>query len=117
MADNLHEFTEETLQGELAQPGLPILVDLWAPYCGSCRFLAPAVEALARECADTLRVGKLDVERFPDFAAAHGVQGVPTLLLFVDGAPVLSLPGVRNKDSLRAELAEFVSVAPPATNQ
>src|SRR5712691_400690 len=51
------------------------IVELWATWCGSCRFLAPAVETLADEFAGRLRVGKLDVDAFPEVAREHGVQG------------------------------------------
>jgi thioredoxin 1 len=109
VADDLREFTEATLRAELERPGPPVLVDCFAPWCGSCRFLAPAVEQLAAEYAGSLRVGKLDVDASPDFARAHDVHSVPTLLLFVDGEPVLRITGVKKKAALVEELAPYLT--------
>ena len=64
---------------------LPVLVDLWAPWCGPCRTLAPAVQRSAQEFAGRLKVVKVDVDRAPNISARLGVQGVPTLLLLQQG--------------------------------
>ena len=61
------------------------LVDLWAPWCGYCRRIAPAVEALADELDGRIRVAGVNVDDAPDVAARFGVNTIPTLLLFKDG--------------------------------
>lgn len=62
-----------------------VLVDLWAPWCGPCRMVAPILEDLARQRAGQLKVVKVNVDDSPGVAARHQVQGIPTLLLFNDG--------------------------------
>jgi thioredoxin 1 len=106
--DTIREFTAATLKAELRSAGPPVLVDMWAPWCGSCRFLAPAVETVADEYAGRLRVGKLDVDVFPEVAQEHGVQGVPTLLLFVDGVAALRIAGVKSKAALVDHLEPYL---------
>ena len=71
-----------------ATSSLPIVVDLWAPWCGPCRTVAPELERLAAERAGTLRVVKVNVDEAPAVSARLGVQGIPTMLLFVGGAEV-----------------------------
>ncbi len=72
----------------IASSSLPIVVDLWAPWCGPCRTVAPELERLAAERAGTLRVIKVNVDDSPDVSARLGVQGIPTMLLYVGGAEV-----------------------------
>jgi thioredoxin 2 len=64
---------------------LPVLVDLWAPWCGPCRMVAPAVERAAQQNAGRLKVVKVNVDQAPGISARLGVQGVPTLLLLRQG--------------------------------
>ncbi len=65
---------------------VPVLVDLWAPWCGPCRMVGPAVEAAAAAFAGQLKVVKVNVDELPDVAARYEVQGIPTLLILRDGA-------------------------------
>jgi thioredoxin 2 len=60
---------------------LPVLVDLWAPWCGPCRVVAPGVERAARTLAGRLKVVKVNVDEAPRVAERFGVQGIPTLLI------------------------------------
>ena len=72
----------------VATSSLPIVVDLWAPWCGPCRMVAPELELLAAERAGKLRVVKVNVDEAPAVSARLGVLGIPTMLLFVGGAEV-----------------------------
>lgn len=64
---------------------IPVLVDLWAPWCGPCRMVAPAVERAATELAGRLKVVKVNVDEAPVVSARFAVQGIPTLLVLRDG--------------------------------
>jgi thioredoxin 2 len=67
---------------------LPVLVDLWAPWCGPCRIVEPGVERAAGSLAGRLKVVKVNVDQAPRTAERLGVQGIPTLLLLRDGREV-----------------------------
>jgi len=83
---------------------LPVLLDLWAAWCGPCRLLAPTIEMLARELAGKVLVGKLDVDAHKRTAARFAVQGIPTLLILKNGREVDRLVGVQSREAILKRL-------------
>jgi thioredoxin 1 len=83
------------------EPG-PVLVDFWAPWCSPCRALAPRLERLAQRFDGQLQLRKLNVDEAPEIAAAFGVRGVPTLVLFKNGQPQARLVGLQDDEQLSA---------------
>lgn len=87
---------------------LPVLADMWAPWCGPCRLVGPAVEAAAGELAGALKVVRVNVDELPEVASRYGVQGIPTLILFRSGTEaarqVGALPGPALMQWLRSQL-------------
>lgn len=79
---------------------VPVLVDLWAPWCGPCRMVAPGVERAARELAGHLKVVKVNVDEAPEVSARFSVQGIPTLLILRDGQVVAEQVGALPADQL-----------------
>ena len=79
---------------------LPLVVDLWATWCGPCRMLAPIVSELASEYDGKIVVGKCDVEENEDIAMEFGVRNIPTLLFFKDGKLVDKFVGSAKKPAL-----------------
>jgi thioredoxin 1 len=82
---NVREVTDRTFMQEVLQSTAPVLVDVWADWCGPCKAIAPIVEALASEYEGQLTVLKLDVDENPRTASTYRVQSIPTLLVFKDG--------------------------------
>ena len=87
---------------------VPVLLDLWAAWCGPCRMIAPTIEMLARELAGKALVGKLDVDANQRTAAKFGVQGIPTLLILKEGREVDRLVGVQSREAILERLNRHI---------
>ena len=83
----LVDATADTIDAAL-DINVPVVVDLWAPWCGPCRMVAPILEQLAVERAGHLKIVKVNVDELPHVSARYGVQGIPTLLLLDHGREV-----------------------------
>lgn len=90
-------FDEVVLESDL-----PVLVDFWAPWCGPCRQVAPHLDRLAEDEADTLKVVKVNVDDEPEIAARYGITGIPTFIVFRDGEPVTQRSGALPYAALKA---------------
>ncbi len=77
-------LTDATFESEVRKPGV-LLVDFWAGWCGPCLRVAPTLEAIAKEQAGKMRLGKLNVDENPRTAQRFEVMSIPTMLLFKDG--------------------------------
>lgn len=93
---------DETFDAVADSSKVPVLVDLWAPWCGPCRQVSPLLEKLAGERAGQLKLVKVNVDHSPRTQARFGVQAIPTLLLFKGGKQVGVQRGALPLPQLRA---------------
>jgi thioredoxin 2 len=91
----------DSFEAEVAA-SVPVLVDLWAPWCVPCKFVEPIIDELVRSRAGELKVVKVNVDEAPDIASRFGVKGIPTLVLMRDGNEVDRLTGAPSKPQLDA---------------
>lgn len=87
---------------------LPVLLDMWAAWCGPCRIIAPTIEALASELAGKVTVGKLDVDANQRTAARFGVQSIPTFLILKAGQEVDRLVGLQSREAILRRLGPYL---------
>ena len=95
------EAGDDTFAERVDQAEVPVLLDLWAPWCGPCRAVSPALENLARERAGHIKLVKVNVDESPATADRFGVQGIPTLLVLDRGTVVARQTGAAPESALR----------------
>lgn len=79
------DITDQNFEDDVLKSTLPVLVDLWAPWCGPCRMIAPVVEKLAQKYDQRFKFCRLNVDQNPQTAANYQVMSIPTLIFFKDG--------------------------------
>ncbi len=104
----LIEVNEDNFQKEVLDSSLPVLVDMWAPWCMPCKMVAPAVEKIAQDNADKLKVCKLNVDDNQNIAAHHNIQGIPALLIFKDGKEVDRIVGAVSPQAIQSKLEKIL---------
>jgi len=99
----LVDATPASFDAEL-EASVPVLVDLWAPWCGPCRTMAPVLERLAHDRAGRLKIVKVNVDEAEHVAQRFGVQGIPLLVLTRDGQELARQTGAQPLPRLQAWL-------------
>jgi len=112
MGEYVQDLSEAGLDDQLLQSEQPIIVDFWAPWCGPCRAMSPAVEAAAESLAGRAKVYKVNVDDNPGVSPRFNLRGIPTLILFKDGREANRLVGLSSKAQIetlvRHELQEHL---------
>ncbi len=98
-----YDFGQQVLQAE----GVAI-VDFWAPWCGPCHTMAPALEAFAADNAGKVKVFKIDSDDNPKMADRYGIKSIPTVIFFKDGEPVETHVGAMTQAALQSKLDDML---------
>ncbi|HXU09500.1 MAG TPA: thioredoxin TrxC [Blastocatellia bacterium] len=100
--------TDANFAEEVERSPLPVLLDMWAPWCGPCRMIAPVIEQLAAELAGRVKVAKLNTDENPMTGSRFNVRSIPTLLVLKDGKEVDRLVGAMPKQEILRRLAPVI---------
>ena len=104
-------ITDANFSDEVERATVPVLIDMWAPWCGPCRVLTPIVEQLAKEWAARVRVGKLNVDDNPATASRFSVRSIPTLLIMKNGREIDRIVGAQPKPEIVRRLEQAVAAS------
>ncbi|MDR0805286.1 MAG: thioredoxin TrxA [Enterobacteriaceae bacterium] len=101
MSEKIIHLTDAGFESDVLKAAGPILVDFWAEWCGPCKMVAPILDEVATEYEGRLTIAKLNIDQNPATAPQYGIRGIPTLLLFKDGAVVATKVGALSKSQLK----------------
>ena len=102
MSDQIIHTSDATFERDVLNADRPVLLDFWAEWCGPCKMISPILDAIAEEYKDRLRVVKLNIDENPQTPPKYNIRGIPTLLLFRDGAVAAQHVGAASKAQLQA---------------
>lgn len=108
MSHNLKEVTTADFQAQVLQSVLPVLVDFGADWCPPCKMLNPIIDQIAAAHAEHLRVVAVDVDDHPQLQEQYGVMGLPTLILFQNGAPVARMVGFQPRERIESQIQPYL---------
>jgi len=111
MSEKVSRVTDSSFEKDVLQSSKPVLVDFWAEWCAPCRMLAPTIDAIADQYADTAAVVKINVDDNTTTAQRYGIKGIPTLILFSGGKEVERVVGATSKDSISRMIEKHVTVS------
>ena len=103
----MRDVTDETFEGDVLQTDRPVVVDFWAPWCGPCKVVEPALEQLA-SASDKVSFVKLDVDENPQTAARFDVLSIPTVILFAGGEARQTVVGARSREHYEKAFSAYL---------
>jgi thioredoxin len=108
VSEKIVQLSDATFDETINGSDTPVVVDFWAEWCGPCKMIAPVLEEIASEHANSITVAKLNVDDNPSITMRYNVMSIPTLLVFKDGQQVKRLVGAKGKGQLLQDLADYV---------
>ena len=102
MSEHVHYISDDSVEQEVLQAGVPVLVDYWADWCGPCKMISPILDEVAKEYAGKLKVCKLNIDENQATPPKFGIRGIPTLMIFKNGNVEATKVGALSKSQLTA---------------
>ena len=96
----VEKVSDASFEADVLKSSEPVVVDFWAEWCGPCRMIAPALEEIAGQMGDKVKIVKLNVDENPATAAKYGIMSIPTLMLFKNGELASRQVGASPKQKL-----------------
>ncbi len=108
MGENVIEIEDSSFEIEILQADKPALVDFWAPWCGPCKAIGPAINDLASVFGDRIKFAKCNVDDNPVTPGKYGIKAIPTLIFFKDGQVVEQITGMVAKSKLEEAINKLL---------
>ncbi len=108
MGENVIEIEDSSFETEILQADKPALVDFWAPWCGPCKAIGPAIADLAGVFGDRIKFTKCNVDDNPVTPGKYGIKAIPTLIFFKDGQVVEQITGMVAKSKLEEAINKLL---------
>ncbi len=102
------DISDQNFEEEVLKSSLPVMVDLWAPWCGPCRMVAPVVESLAEKYDTRFKFCRLNVDENPQTASRYRIMSIPTLMFFKDGKAMETVVGAVPERALQPKIEELL---------
>jgi len=105
----IEELNETNFEESVLKSEKLALVDFWAPWCGPCRKMSPVLEQIQNEMVDSVKITKVDTDKYPQLASEYGVFSLPSLLLFKDGEVKEVMVGLMPKNSVISNIKKYLA--------
>ena len=102
MSEHITHLSDASFELDVLQSQLPVLVDYWAEWCGTCKMIAPILDEISKEYAGRLKIAKLNIDDNQATPPKYGIRGIPTLMLFKNGNVEATKVGALSKSQLTA---------------
>jgi thioredoxin 1 len=106
--EKIQHVSDSTFEQDVVGASEAVLVDFWAPWCGPCKRVAPALEELAQKLEGKLKVAKMNVDENPSVPAQLGVRSIPTLVIYKEGKVVDTRVGALSLEELEGFVSQWI---------
>ena len=100
--------TDASFEADVLNSDKPVVVDFWAEWCGPCKQIGPSLEEIAAEMKDDVVIAKINIDDNPNAPSKYGVRGIPTMILFKDGAAAATKVGAAPKSSIAGWIKDSI---------
>lgn len=104
MSEQIKYVSDASFEADVLKSDKPVLVDFWAEWCGPCKMIAPILDEVSKDYGEKVQIAKINVDENQGVPAKFGIRGIPTLILFKNGAVAAQKVGALSKSQLTAFL-------------